>query len=165
MDGFNRARIDVCRLGAPLRSDHCDHNVTEICPLQSIRVTYTRDRCAYVVDLTLYTAESTAFTRQGSLVQIQPCPPFISLVFNDLERLVLVVFPGKFLLDTLVTQRGTKWPLSESAKDATTSKFERKGIHRSRRPLPASLRPENGPLAFKVTWNVTSMWMFQTTPR
>ena len=69
MDGFNRARIDVCRLGAPLRSDHCDHNVTEICPLQSIRVTYTRDRCAYVVDLTLYTAESTAFTRQGSLVQ------------------------------------------------------------------------------------------------
>mgnify|MGYP007004216851 CR=1 FL=1 len=47
-----------------------------MCPLQSISVTYTRDRCAYVVDLTLYTVESTAFTRQGSLVQIQPRPPF-----------------------------------------------------------------------------------------
>ena len=32
--------------------------------------------CAYVVDLTLVTVESTAFTRQGSLVQIQPRPPF-----------------------------------------------------------------------------------------
>ena len=36
----------------------------------------SRDRCAYVVDLALYPVESTAFTRQGSLVQIQPRPPF-----------------------------------------------------------------------------------------
>ena len=36
-----------------------------MCPLQSIPVTYTRDRCAYVVDFTLYPVESTAFGRQG----------------------------------------------------------------------------------------------------
>ena len=41
-----------------------------MCPLQSIPVTYTRDRCAYVVDLTLATVESTAFGRQGPEVQI-----------------------------------------------------------------------------------------------
>jgi len=41
-----------------------------MCPLQSIPVTYTRDRCAYVVDLTLVTVESTAFGRQGPEVQI-----------------------------------------------------------------------------------------------
>ena len=53
-----------------------------MCPLQSIPVTYARDRSAYVVDLTLHPIESTAFTRQGSLVQIQPRPPF-SLCFWD----------------------------------------------------------------------------------
>ena len=38
--------------------------------LQSIPVTYTRDRCAYVVNLTLYPVESSAFGRQGPEVQI-----------------------------------------------------------------------------------------------
>ncbi len=34
-------------------------------PFQSRSVTYARDRCAYVVDLSLVRVESTAFTRQG----------------------------------------------------------------------------------------------------
>jgi len=46
-----------------------------MCPLQSIPVTYTRDRCAYVVDLTLVTVESTAFGRQGPEVQSQSREP------------------------------------------------------------------------------------------
>ena len=59
-----------------------------MCPLQSIPVTFARDRCAYVVDLTLYTVESTAFTRQGSLVQIQPRPPISYLVaFNIVQNM------------------------------------------------------------------------------
>ena len=57
--------------------------VTRMCPkcvlsspFESISVTYTRDRSAYVVDLLLAPEESTAFTRQGSLVQSQSRPPF-----------------------------------------------------------------------------------------
>ena len=41
----------------------------------STPVTFARDRSAYVIDISLATVESTAFTRQGSLVQIQPRPP------------------------------------------------------------------------------------------
>ena len=41
----------------------CALNVST--PLQSRSVTYVRDRCAYVVDLSLVPVESTAFTRQG----------------------------------------------------------------------------------------------------
>ena len=135
MDGFNRARIDVCRLGAPLRSGHCDHNVTEICPLQSIRVTYTRDRCAYVVDLTLYTAESTAFTRQGSLVQIQPRPPFtsaISKVYSGQSRPYPVGTPH---WHTPGTVREQKWPLFVREMDVITSRSERTVIRQSPKPL------------------------------
>ncbi len=46
-----------------------------MCPLQSIPVTYTRDRSAYVVDLTLATVESTAFGRQGPEVRILSSRP------------------------------------------------------------------------------------------
>jgi len=59
-----------------------------MCPLQSIPVTYTRDRCAYVVDLTLYVVESTAFGRQGPEVQILSPRPLtdwfitLSTVYN-----------------------------------------------------------------------------------
>ena len=63
-----------------------------MCPLQSIPVTYTRDRYAYVVDLTLYTVESTAFGRQGPEVrifsprpiQIQKLDPLTT--FNSLKK-------------------------------------------------------------------------------
>ena len=51
-----------------------------MCPLQSITVTYTRDRCAYMVDLTLYPVESTAFGRQGPDVQIISPRPLDSLL-------------------------------------------------------------------------------------
>ncbi len=51
-----------------------------MCPLQSIPVTYTRDRCAYVVDFTLYTVESTAFGRQGPEVQILSPRPLVAVV-------------------------------------------------------------------------------------
>ena len=53
----------------------------------AIPVTYTRDRCAYVVDLTLYLVESTAFGRQGPEVQIlSPRPLNQSLtIFRFLE--------------------------------------------------------------------------------
>ena len=51
----------------------------------SIPVTYTRDRCAYVVDLTLPIVESTAFGRQGPEVQILSPRPFSFLVFKRLE--------------------------------------------------------------------------------
>ena len=47
-----------------------------MCPLQSIPVTYTRDRSAYVVDLLLAPVESTAFGRQGPEVQILSPRPF-----------------------------------------------------------------------------------------
>ena len=69
-----------------------------LCPecalIMATPVTYTRDRCAYVVDLTLYAVESTAFTRQGSLVQIQPRPPF-STAFSVLS---LVLFFSEFFV-------------------------------------------------------------------
>ena len=54
-------------------------------PLQSIPVTYTRDRCAYVVDFTLYTVESTAFTWQGLLVQIRPRPLYFQYLTFDTD--------------------------------------------------------------------------------
>ena len=57
-----------------------------MCPLQSIPVTYTRDRCAYVVDFTLYTVESTAFGRQGPEVQILSPRPFNSSVSKPLRQ-------------------------------------------------------------------------------
>ena len=47
-------------------------------PFQSYSVTYTRDRCAYVVDLLLAPVESTAFGRQGPEVQILSPRPFNS---------------------------------------------------------------------------------------
>ena len=43
----------------------------------SIPVTYTRDRCAYVVDCSLATVESTAVGRQGPEVRILSPRPFI----------------------------------------------------------------------------------------
>ena len=58
--------------------------MTDGSPLQSLPVTYTRDRCAYVVDLTLYTVERTAFGRQGPEVRILSPRPISSLVFIDL---------------------------------------------------------------------------------
>ena len=53
-------------------------------PFESHWVTFARDRCTYVIDNSLPTVESTAFTRQGSLVQIQPRPPFFP-VFTGLS--------------------------------------------------------------------------------
>ena len=49
-------------------------------PSESISVTYTRDRSAYVVDLLLAPVESTAFGRQGPEVQILSPRPFTSLL-------------------------------------------------------------------------------------
>ncbi|MDP6959971.1 MAG: hypothetical protein QF595_00415 [Dehalococcoidia bacterium] len=55
------------------RQWHCALNM-------SISVTYMRDRCAYVVDFTLYPVESTASGRQGPEVQILSPRPFNACV-------------------------------------------------------------------------------------
>jgi len=86
--------------------------VSIMCPLQSIWVTFARDRCAYVVDLTLYTGESTAFTRQGSLVQILSPPPF-STDFRPFSR---TIFHSHKSLSEYSTQMETEsWDTSDSA--------------------------------------------------
>ena len=48
----------------------------------STPVTYARDRCAYVVDLTLDSVESTAFGRQGPEVQILSPRPLTDWFIN-----------------------------------------------------------------------------------
>ena len=81
--------LPVC-VTANNSGDHCDHNVTDGSPLQPIPVTYTRDRCAYVVDLTLYTVERTAFGRQGPEVRIlspRPISSLVSRVYGSQSRL------------------------------------------------------------------------------
>ena len=84
-----------------------------MCPLQSIPVTYTRDRCAYVVDLTLYTVESTTFTRQGSLVQSQSRPPFYPFNFNKLGGFLF------FCRLSVLTNWQVNWQVKTVAKLST----------------------------------------------
>ena len=82
--------------------------VMALCPEcalnMSIPVTFTRDRCAYVVDLTLYTVESTAFGRQGPEVRILSLRPLDqSLTFAaNLEIWFVGHFCGTQLLPMLI---------------------------------------------------------------
>jgi len=94
-----------------------------MCPLQSIWVTYTRDRCAYVVDLTLPTVESTAFGRQGPEVQILSPRPFILVVSMSCDSRSRLYLAGVPLWHICGTRRNIyghyqkeKWPLSRPSQ-------------------------------------------------
>ena len=61
---------------------YCAENVLKLGPLQSIQVHLRGVGACYLTGFRTVGEERSAFTRQGSLVQIQPRPPYFSCVYR-----------------------------------------------------------------------------------